>query len=40
LLWQGDLGHKVTYGCVLVSSTNAALLYDWADEGVVVEIQA
>lgn len=39
LLWTGDLGHKVTYGCILLSSDNAALLYDWADEGVVVEVQ-
>ncbi len=39
LLWTGDLGHPVTYGCILVSSDNAALLYDWAETGVVVEIQ-
>ena len=39
LLWTGDLGHKVTYGCVLLSSENASILYDWAEEGVVVEIK-
>ena len=39
LLWTGDLGHQVTYGCVLLSSENASLLYDWAEEGVVVEVQ-
>ena len=39
LLWTGDLGHKVTYGCILLSSENAQLLYDWAEEGVVVEVQ-
>lgn len=39
LLWTGDLGHKVTYGCILISSDNAQLLYDWAEAGVVVEIQ-
>ncbi|MBL1136748.1 MAG: L,D-transpeptidase family protein [Chloroflexi bacterium] len=39
LLWTGDLGHPVTYGCILVSSDNAALLFDWAEPGVVVEIQ-
>jgi lipoprotein-anchoring transpeptidase ErfK/SrfK len=38
LLWTGDLGRKVTYGCILLSSENAALLYDWAEEGVVVEV--
>ena len=39
LLWTGDLGHQVTYGCVLLSSENAALLYEWAEEGVVVEVK-
>lgn len=39
LLWTGDLGHPVTYGCVLLSSENAQTLYDWAEDGVVVEIQ-
>lgn len=38
LLWTGDLGHPVTYGCVLLSSENAALLYEWAEDGVVVEV--
>lgn len=40
LLWTGDLGHRVTYGCILLSSENAQLLYDWAEEGVVVEVQS
>ncbi len=40
LLWTGDLGHPVTYGCILLSSENAKLLFDWAEAGVVVEIQA
>jgi lipoprotein-anchoring transpeptidase ErfK/SrfK len=39
LLWTDDLGHRVTYGCILISSDNAITLYDWAEEGVVVEIQ-
>ncbi len=39
LLWTGDLGHRVTYGCILLSSENAQALYDWAEEGVVVEVQ-
>ena len=38
LLWTDDLGRQVTYGCILVSSDNAVLLYDWAEAGVVVEI--
>lgn len=39
LLWTGDLGHRVTYGCILLSSENAELLYQWAEDGVVVEVQ-
>jgi LysM repeat protein len=39
LLWTGDLGHEVTYGCILLSSENAETLFNWAEEGVVVEIQ-
>ncbi len=40
LLWTNSLGTKVTYGCILLSNDNIKLLYDWAEEGVVVEIQA
>jgi lipoprotein-anchoring transpeptidase ErfK/SrfK len=39
LLWTGDLGRKVTYGCILLSSENAALLYAWAEDGVVVDVR-
>ena len=39
ILWESSLGRRVTFGCILVSTTNARLLYDWAQEGVVVEIQ-
>lgn len=39
LLWENDLGRRVTYGCILVSGTNAQLLYDWAELGVVVQIE-
>ncbi len=38
LLWTNDLGHPVTYGCILLSTDNAKILYGWAQEGVVVEI--
>jgi lipoprotein-anchoring transpeptidase ErfK/SrfK len=38
LLWTGNLGYPVTYGCILLSTQNAAALYEWAEEGVVVEI--
>lgn len=39
LLWTNSIGRPVTYGCILISNDNVALLYDWADEGVVVEVQ-
>jgi len=39
LLWTSNLGHPVTYGCILLSNENAAALYEWAEPGVVVEIQ-
>ena len=39
ILWENSLGTKVTYGCILLSNQNAQLLYDWAEEGVVVEIR-
>lgn len=39
LLWTGDLGRPATYGCILLSLENAQALYDWAEEGVVVDIQ-
>lgn len=39
LLWTNNLGTRVTYGCILLSSENAQLLYNWAEEGVVVEIE-
>ena len=40
LLWTNSLGTRVTYGCILLSNTNAELLYTWAEDGVVVEIRA
>ena len=40
LLWTNSLGTRVTYGCILVSNDNIQQLYAWAEEGVVVEIQA
>jgi len=39
ILWTGSLGRPVTYGCILISTDNVALLYPWADEGVVVEVR-
>jgi len=39
LLWTGNLGHPITFGCILVATQNAATLYDWAQQGTVVEIR-
>jgi lipoprotein-anchoring transpeptidase ErfK/SrfK len=39
LLWTNSLGTRVTYGCILLDDENARLLYEWAEEGVVVEIR-
>lgn len=39
LLWENSLGRRVTYGCILLNDENSRFLYDWADEGVVVEIR-
>jgi predicted pyridoxine 5'-phosphate oxidase superfamily flavin-nucleotide-binding protein len=39
LLWENNLGTRVTYGCVLLSDQNVQILYNWAETGVVVAIQ-
>lgn len=39
LLWTQNLGSPITYGCILLSNENAAALFNWAEEGVVVDIQ-
>ncbi|WP_420640713.1 L,D-transpeptidase family protein [Candidatus Leptofilum sp.] len=38
LLWTSNLGTPVTYGCILLSNENVAQLYEWAEQGVIVEI--
>ena len=38
LLWTKNLGRPVTYGCILLDTKNAEMLYRWADEGVIVEV--
>ena len=32
-LWEGYLGQRVSYGCVILSTQNAASLYNWAPVG-------
>jgi len=39
LLWTSSLGHPVTFGCILLSTPNAATLYEWAEDGVIVHVQ-
>lgn len=38
-LWAGFLGRPVSYGCVVLSTYDAQVLYDWAEMGTPVEIQ-
>ncbi|MCB9461716.1 MAG: L,D-transpeptidase family protein [Anaerolineaceae bacterium] len=38
LLGDGSIGARNTYGCVMSASGNSEFLFNWADEGTVVEI--
>jgi LysM repeat protein len=38
-LWAGYLGRPVSYGCIVLGTYNARLLYDWADMGTPVTIR-
>ena len=38
-LWGGVLGQPVSYGCIILNSNAALNLYNWAEEGVLVEIR-
>ena len=38
-LWDGFLGQRVSYGCVILSDENAETLFDWAEIGAPVTIQ-
>jgi hypothetical protein len=38
-LWEGYLGRPVSYGCVVLGTYEAQILYDWAEVGTPVEIQ-
>lgn len=39
LLWEGYLGQRVSYGCIILSTENARTLYNWAEVGTPVDIQ-
>jgi lipoprotein-anchoring transpeptidase ErfK/SrfK len=38
-LWAGYLGRPVSYGCVVLGTYEAQVLYDWAEIGTTVDIQ-
>ena len=38
-LWAGYLGTPISYGCVVLDTYDAQVLYDWADIGTPVEIR-
>lgn len=38
-LWEGYLGQRVSYGCIILSDENARTLFDWAELDVPVDIQ-
>jgi lipoprotein-anchoring transpeptidase ErfK/SrfK len=37
-LWEGLLGSRVTYGCVMISDEHAAILFNWTEMGTPVSI--
>lgn len=37
-LWANILGKPASYGCIILDLNNAEWLYNWAEEGVIVEI--
>ena len=39
ILWDGYLGTPISYGCVVLGTYEAKLLYDWVDIGTPVDIQ-
>ena len=39
VLWAGYLGRRISYGCIVLDTRNAARLYQWADIGTPVTVQ-
>jgi lipoprotein-anchoring transpeptidase ErfK/SrfK len=39
VLWAGFLGRPISYGCVVLGTYEAEVLYNWADYGTPVVIQ-
>lgn len=38
VMWGGLLGQRASYGCIILSTEAARLIYDWAEIGTVVDI--
>jgi LysM repeat protein len=38
-MWANSLGRPASYGCIILGLQEAKWLYDWAEDGVIVEIQ-
>jgi tetratricopeptide (TPR) repeat protein len=38
VMWGGLLGQRASYGCIILSTKAARLIYDWADIGTVVDV--
>jgi len=38
-LWESVLGRKASFGCIILDLASAETVYNWAENGVVVEIQ-
>jgi lipoprotein-anchoring transpeptidase ErfK/SrfK len=38
-MWANSLGRKASYGCIILNLQAAEDLYNWAENGVIVEIQ-
>jgi lipoprotein-anchoring transpeptidase ErfK/SrfK len=38
-LWANILGQPASFGCIILDLDNAKWLYNWAEDGVVVEIR-
>lgn len=39
VLWENALGRPVSFGCIVLGLEEAALIYDWAELGALVEIR-
>ena len=39
-LWANILGKPASYGCIILDLDDARWLYNWAEDGVIVEIEA